>query len=141
MGAVLAAAGRHLAAAAEPAREVVLVTDLRKAGWDAAVASAAEALATIGARSASSTAARTRPKTSRSSRSRRPTPAVFPGQTIQMTAKIRNAGREPFGPASAQLRFGARSGRCRAAEVERRAEAPVTFHGQLRPARRAPRLR
>jgi hypothetical protein len=127
MGACLAAAGRQLAQATEQTREVVLLTDLRKAGWDAGVAPAAEALARTGARlrvidvgtesvdDVALVALEARQS------------AVFPRQPVQMTAKIRNGGQEAFGPASATLRTGTQERSLPIPRIGPGDEAPVTF--------------
>ena len=128
MGAVLAAAGRQLDAAAEPAREVVLVTDLRKAGWDPAVASAAESLAKIGARLRVVDCGEDSTEDVAVERARDEHSGGLPGTGHRDDREDPELGpRKRFGPASAQLRFGASERTVALPRIEAGAEALVTF--------------
>jgi hypothetical protein len=127
MGAVLAAAGRHLAASELPTRELVLVTDLRRAGWDAAVGPAAEALAAMGAKLRIVDCGEESTDDVAVASLETLTPAVFPAQPVRMVAKIRNGGREAFGPTSARLRAGATERTVAVPRIESGAEEPVAF--------------
>lgn len=100
---VLRAAEETLESSPFPAREVILLTDLRRAGWDDSVTAVAQRLGQRGVRLVIVDKGSRKTENAAVVALRADEPLALPGGEVKLTAEVRNAGPAPLPPAQAVL--------------------------------------